>query len=65
MVSVTAIGLMRGTSYDWMDLAFIDTDGGTIGRFGTTGCRTSARTHARSSAVQSPPMGIVSAPRPG
>jgi anhydro-N-acetylmuramic acid kinase len=34
-----AIGLMSGTSLDGVDVALIDTDGETVGRFGPTGFR--------------------------
>jgi anhydro-N-acetylmuramic acid kinase len=36
---ITAIGLMSGTSHDGVDLALIETDGETIGRFGPVGYR--------------------------
>jgi anhydro-N-acetylmuramic acid kinase len=39
MPTLTAIGLMSGTSYDGVDLALIETDGERIGRFGMTGYR--------------------------
>ena len=39
MASLTAIGLMSGTSYDGIDVALIETDGEQIGRLGTTGYR--------------------------
>jgi anhydro-N-acetylmuramic acid kinase len=39
MASLTAIGLMSGTSYDGIDVALIETDGEEIGRLGPTGYR--------------------------
>jgi len=39
MASLTAIGLMSGTSYDGIDIALLETDGETIGRLGPTGYR--------------------------
>jgi anhydro-N-acetylmuramic acid kinase len=39
MSSVSAIGLMSGTSYDGVDVALINTDGENIGRVGPTGYR--------------------------
>jgi anhydro-N-acetylmuramic acid kinase len=39
MASLTAIGLMSGTSYDGIDVALIETDGERIGRLGPTGYR--------------------------
>src|SRR5205807_7660039 len=39
MSSLSAIGLMSGTSYDGVDVALIDTDGEEIGRLGPTGYR--------------------------
>src|SRR3954466_1625320 len=39
MSSVSAIGLMSGTSYDGVDVALINTDGENIGRIGPTGYR--------------------------
>jgi anhydro-N-acetylmuramic acid kinase len=39
LAPLAAIGLMSGTSYDGIDLALIETDGESIGRFGPTGYR--------------------------
>ncbi len=39
MSSLSAIGLMSGTSHDGVDVALINTDGETIGRLGPTGYR--------------------------
>jgi anhydro-N-acetylmuramic acid kinase len=39
MASLTAIGLMSGTSYDGIDVALLETDGEEIGRLGPTGYR--------------------------
>jgi anhydro-N-acetylmuramic acid kinase len=39
MASLTAIGLMSGTSYDGIDIALLETDGEEIGRLGPTGYR--------------------------
>jgi anhydro-N-acetylmuramic acid kinase len=39
MASVSAIGLMSGTSYDGVDVALIETDGEAIGGLGPTGLR--------------------------
>src|SRR5260370_42162230 len=39
MASLTAIGLMSGTSYDGIDVALLETDGERIGRLGPTGYR--------------------------
>ncbi len=39
MASLTAIGLMSGTSYDGVDVALIESDGEAIGRLGPTGYR--------------------------
>jgi anhydro-N-acetylmuramic acid kinase len=39
MSSLTAIGLMSGTSHDGVDVALIETDGEAIGRLGPTGYR--------------------------
>src|ERR1700730_8607421 len=39
MASLTAIGLMSGTSYDGVDVALIETDGEEIGRLGPIGYR--------------------------
>jgi anhydro-N-acetylmuramic acid kinase len=39
MTTVSAIGLMSGTSYDGVDVALINTDGEAIGRLGPTGYR--------------------------
>ena len=39
MASVSAIGLMSGTSYDGVDVALINSDGENIGRVGPTGYR--------------------------
>ena len=39
MASMTAIGLMSGTSYDGIDIALIETNGEEIGRLGPTGYR--------------------------
>jgi anhydro-N-acetylmuramic acid kinase len=39
MTTMSAIGLMSGTSYDGVDVALINTDGETIGRLGPTGYR--------------------------
>jgi anhydro-N-acetylmuramic acid kinase len=39
MASLTAIGLMSGTSYDGIDIALLETDGEKIGRLGPTGYR--------------------------
>ena len=39
MVSVTALGLMRGTSYDGVDVAFVNSDGEAIRRLGPSGYR--------------------------
>ncbi len=39
MPSVSALGLMSGTSLDGVDVALIETDGETVARFGPTGYR--------------------------
>ena len=39
MASITAIGMMSGTSLDGVDVALIETDGERIGRFGPTSYR--------------------------
>lgn len=39
MASLTAIGLMSGTSYDGIDIALLETDGEAIERLGPTGYR--------------------------
>src|SRR5262245_38049307 len=39
MASITAIGLMSGTSLDGVDVALIETDGEIVTRFGPTGYR--------------------------
>ena len=39
MSRLTAIGLMSGTSYDGVDVALVETDGGEIARLGPTGYR--------------------------
>jgi anhydro-N-acetylmuramic acid kinase len=39
MASITAIGLMSGTSLDGVDVALIETDGESVTRFGPTGYR--------------------------
>jgi anhydro-N-acetylmuramic acid kinase len=39
MSSITAIGLMSGTSHDGVDVALIETDGERVERFGPTGYR--------------------------
>jgi anhydro-N-acetylmuramic acid kinase len=39
MSTISAIGLMSGTSYDGVDVALINTDGESIGRIGPTGYR--------------------------